>query len=308
MHGDGAHWPAHYPEIQAYRSWLHDDFDTATGSVKQAAAHARRRPTVLWYLMGFFPRALDARAIVHDYRGLSVGPAAAFKDHCKRHLNHRPHVRIFLNNKVQEILHFRDRVPFCHIDMGVPACVQTLRGQTKRFDFCYLGEISRERGSQRMLAAFVRRYGQRKTFALIGRCCAAIRHAFARHANLLFLGARPHTEALRLAAQSRVGVCYFPYHRPHRWQTPTKLLEYAALHLPIVANDSPANIHALRLYRINAYLTGVDVFATLPDQLELPSNRGVDATSWLWTSRLQQSGIKEHLLALSSCPAAVTRR
>jgi glycosyltransferase involved in cell wall biosynthesis len=229
------------PELAAYRRYF-----TAQGYACEALTadhldpHLTLPSTILWLFMGFYPHPYRAAWVVHDYRSLSTGHCPGIKDKLKRLLHPRPDLRVFLNAALRDTIGFRDGVPSTLLDMGVPGEIGQLRAPLPAlYDFVYVGELSRERESQRMLTRFLDRYGQRRSLLLIGPCEPAIRRRFAVHPRLYFTGRLPQEQVFGLIQRSTVGVCFVPDRRPYRLQTPTKLLEYAALGKPVIANDTP---------------------------------------------------------------------
>ena len=81
---------ANYPEIPAYKEYFADKYaikELQSGDLnpKNDCSHS-----VLWYLMGFYPKKINAAFIIHDYRSLSVGKYGWLKDKIKRNFNHKP--------------------------------------------------------------------------------------------------------------------------------------------------------------------------------------------------------------------------
>ena len=103
-------------------------------------------------------------------------------------------------------------------------------------------------------------------------------------------------EAYELMARSETGVCYLPARRPYRFQTPVKVLEYAALGLKVVVNDTESNVETLRRHGIAGLVMSGFKFPTRSEVRDLADNRGFDAEKIGWESLLARSGIVERLL------------
>jgi len=291
---------AAYPEIAAYRRFFADRFETAESRARdlKEPAHA-----VLWHMMGVYPRRWGGKTIIHDYRSLSVGRFSRQKDLLKRHLNARPTFRIFQNEAIRGAMGFRDDVPSFLLPMGVPESILALRGggeEAKAHDFCYIGAMSAERRTDLMIDSFLRRFGASKNFLLLGAPEPWLLEKYRVHSNVLFGGKRPQDEVFALLKQTRCAVNYFPNHFPHLLQTPTKLLEYAALGARVLSNEHPASREAAKLYGI-ASLWGPegDMFRDAPDDLSWADNGALDPAPFLWPAIIEKSGIARALAAAS---------
>src|SRR6266702_1781205 len=114
-----------------------------------------------------------------------------------------------------------------------------------------------------------------------------------------FLDRVPQADALRIVRRSEYAVCYFPYHRPHCFQTPTKLLEYAALGKKIICNDAPSNVLACAELDIRSLVTGPSIFDGLPpaSRIAVEDNDPRSLRGLEWTSVIERSGVLAHLEA-----------
>ncbi|AOJ67839.1 MULTISPECIES: glycosyltransferase [Burkholderia] len=299
---------ANYPEIAAYRDFLGQrGFDVHDGDASAYARFGDRSNCILWCIMGFYRSLPPARFVIHDYRSLSVGRLAAVKDALKRALNAKPDLRIFQNERMRGAMAFRDEIPSLLLPMGVPDWIFGIAnepaGEGPAGRFCYIGEMSRERGFHRVLAAYRDApRTARDTLVLVGEPEREIHETFGHIAGIQFVGRVPQRDALKIVQRSEYAVCYFPYHRPHCFQTPTKLLEYAALGKKIVCNDAPSNVDATRTLGIRSHVTGASIFDELLPLARLRVPRNEPAwMKWLgWTAMISQSGVTEHLDAIAS--------
>jgi glycosyltransferase involved in cell wall biosynthesis len=261
--------------------------------------------------MGCYRALPPARFMIHDYRSLSVGRLASIKDRVKRVLNVRPDLRIFQNERMRDAMAFRDGVRSLLLPMGVPDWIfepadadadTVATAKTASGRFCYIGEMSRERGFHKVLAAY--RDSQRDeadTLVLVGNPEPEIRAAFADTPGIRFVGRVPQRDALRIVRDSEYAVCFFPYHRPHCFQTPTKLLEYASLGKKIVCNDAPSNVRTAHELGIQCHVTGATIFdelfplsrirATSPDPAAMKSLE--------WGRVIERSGVLAYIDAVA---------
>ncbi|MBJ9967210.1 glycosyltransferase [Burkholderia seminalis] len=269
---------ANYPEIAAYRSRLgKHGFEVFDGDIDAYARFPDRDVCILWCIMGFYRSLPPARFVIHDYRSLSVGRLAAVKDGVKRVLNVRPDLRIFQNEQMRDAMAFRDGVRTLLLPMGVPdwifapadagsdrAAPGGAGAPMPSGRFCYIGEMSRERGFQKVLAAYRdARRDASDTLVLVGQPEPEIHAAFVDTPGIRFVGRVPQPDALRIVRGSEYAVCFFPYHRPHCFQTPTKLLEYASLGKKIICNDAPSNVRTAHELGIQCHFTGAAIFDEL---------------------------------------------
>jgi len=312
---------ANYPEIAAYGRRLRTHgFEVFDGDLDAYARFADRDVCILWCIMGFYRALPPARFVIHDYRSLSVGRLAAVKDRVKRVLNVRPDLRIFQNERMRDAMAFRDGVRTLLLPMGVPdwifdpvdagACVDVAAGgdvgagaaPTPAGRFCYIGEMSRERGFHNVLAAYRdARRDEADTLVLVGHPEPDIRAAFAGTPGIRFVGRVPQADALRIVRSSEYAVCFFPYHRPHCFQTPTKLLEYASLGKKIVCNDAPSNLRTANELGIQCHVTGAAIFDELFPLSRIRARRPDPAAmkSLEWGRVIERSGVLAYIDAVA---------
>jgi glycosyltransferase involved in cell wall biosynthesis len=294
---------ANYPEIAAYRDFLEKKhFEVYEGDVAAYASFPHHKECVLWCLMGLYRQLPPARFVIHDYRSLSVGRLASLKDGIKRTLNIRPDLRIFQNKRMRDAMKFRDGVPSLFLPMGVPDWIFGITDDASSDipsgRFCYIGEMSRERGFHKVLSAYrVARKETTDTLILVGKPEHEIFEAFKNTDGIEFVGRMPQVDALRIVRKSEFAICYFPYHRPHCYQTPTKLLEYAALGKKIICNDSPSNVLTAKELNIASHFTGRNVFdGLLPvSQINAGANDPQRLRGLEWTAVIAESGVLEHI-------------
>ncbi|WP_322026914.1 glycosyltransferase [Burkholderia sp. BCC1977] len=316
---------ANYPEIAAYGRRLRTHgFEVFDGDLEAYARFPDRDACILWCIMGFYRALPPARFVIHDYRSLSVGRLATVKDSVKRVLNVRPDLRIFQNERMRDAMAFRDGVRSLLLPMGVPdwifdpadvdADADRAAGgsagaeQTPSGRFCYIGEMSRERGFHKVLAAYRdARRDASDTLVLVGNPEPEIRAAFADTPGIRFVGRVPQPDALRIVRDSEYAVCFFPYHRPHCFQTPTKLLEYASLGKKIVCNDAPSNVRTAQELGIQCHVTGATIFDELFPLTRIRATRPdpVAMRSLEWGRVIERSGVLAYIDAAAGCGSGV---
>lgn len=289
---------AAYPDVRAYADYFGAAYDTTECTPREAANASRLDETICWHMMGFYPRRLPCAITVHDYRSLSVGHFRQLKDKSKRLLNARPNIQIFQNDAIRGTLGFPLTDHTIFLPMGVPKIFIEQRRLSVRplADFIYIGSMLPERRCELMLDSFVRRFGSSRTFDLYGPPNPELEARYAAHGSVRFHGLVAQERLPAILKGARVGVCYFPMHYPHVLQTPTKLMEYAAIGMQILANDHPQSRLTAKQYGLNCLWADMhDMFARLPDGLAWADNQAIDAEPMAWPSVIAASGIDQAL-------------
>lgn len=291
---------AAYPEIAAYRTFFAGRFVCEEIRPEEVETKSDLAQSVCWFIMGFHRMRPEAACVIHDYRSLSVGRLHALKDLMKRFLNAKPDIRIFQNREMQQAMPFDDEVPTLYLPMGVPPFVVQYRRKGADIrpvcDFCYIGAMSMERRSDLMIDSFLKRFGTDKLFHLYGSPEPALVARYRDCPNVVFCGSKSQEDVFAALQTTRVAVNYFPTHYPHRLQTPTKLLEYAALGLRILCNEQPQSRQVARDYDLSClWGPAHDMFRQVPETLAWPDNSAFDPAPLLWPAVIAKSGIKEAL-------------
>ena len=231
--------PSAMPELAAYAAYV-----AQLGWSSQIHANGASVPDdaqVVWWFCGRVP-AREAQRLarsfqIHEYASASVPPLAWLKDRLKRHIQPLPQYRVFQNTWVEQRLGFRDRTPYALRDMGVPEDFLAARDQDwpePTFDFVYLGEMSRLLG----LLPFLNTLAQhQRRLLLVGEVPERLRRALPPETG--YSGRVPQSEVPAQLRRARWGLNLLPDAEPYRHQTPTKVLEYCAVGLPVVSTDTP---------------------------------------------------------------------
>ncbi len=123
----------------------------------------------------------------------------------------------------------------------------------------YLGDVTRDRGVELAIAALARLPAP-PPLVVIGRCRPALaarleEQAAAGNVPLELAGYLPHRQALPRVAQARVALSPLLDLPNYRESLPTKILEYLAVGVPVVASDLPAT------RRLAGEVAGMRLFA-----------------------------------------------
>ncbi|MEO6388714.1 MAG: hypothetical protein ABIT16_03350 [Croceibacterium sp.] len=289
---------AAYPDVTAFRSYFQKDYLTLENSPEEVRAASDLDRAICWHIMGFYPRKLGSAISIHDYRSLSVGRLRRTKDLLKRWLNADPDLRLFQNDAMRRALGFPHDGRTFYLPMGVPQLFIDQRMSTpiKSTDFVYIGSLLPERRCELMLDSFVARFGNRRRIDLYGPPNPDLERRYRTSNTITFHGLIAQDRLPAILNAARVGVCYFPLHYPHLLQTPTKLMEYGALGMRILANEHPQSRLTAKTYGLNCEWGSTDdLFAHVPEDLMWPDNMGVDPGLMAWPAVIGASGVEPAL-------------
>jgi hypothetical protein len=291
---------ASYPEAAAIEKQFGGDYEVEVCTPSALVEAESLDASACWHMMGFYPRKPAAKLVIHDYRSLSVGRFRRIKDFCKRVFNARPDLIVFQNEEIRMALGFPKDSRTIILPMGVPDVFVDSRGPGHSVvtDFIYIGSMLDERRCELMIDSFLGRFGNEKLFQLYGPRNPALEARYSDQPNVQFCGTVPQVELVGVLKQARVGVAYFPNHFPHILQAPTKLMEYGAVGMRILANEQPQNRAAAKLYGIDClWGPAGDMFKDVPDELDWEDNQQLDASPMRWSSVFRDSGLHEILAA-----------
>ncbi|WP_207513177.1 glycosyltransferase [Longitalea luteola] len=193
---------------------------------------------VEWWMMGVdLTKPKEGIYKIHEYGSSSLPPWRWWKNWWKSFFNAQPDFRLFLNEYVQKAFNFHDHIPFGYRDMGVPEhWLQTDPFLHERdYDFVYTGDLSPIRRPEALLKCFSTGAMKGKTLLIIGRDYEHLQEAYASYRNIIFMGPLPHHLLDFYILRARFGINYTVDMEPFSHQTSVKLLEYAALGLPIIS-------------------------------------------------------------------------
>lgn len=285
---------AHMPELSAYPAVLSRLFE-----VKRVDDYfGDYADGMFWCFMGLYHRRNNAAFLVHDYRSLSTGTAGRLKDLIKKYRNPKPDLRVFLNESIESVMGFDDGIPSFCLDMGIPDSLLSYESDQQRnfrYRFGYIGEISKDRGLDKVLEAFCSSSYRKEDFVLIGRVEPGIEKEFNEFPNIHFLGTLPQEEVFRKLETVEFAVAPLPNRRPYIYQTATKLLEYAALGKKIIANRNPSMEKTASKYGIHCTWTEENIFSSYFDLDMASDNAEFDASTLSWDGLIERSGLMDFL-------------
>jgi glycosyltransferase involved in cell wall biosynthesis len=282
------------PEIQAYQAFLNQwNINTISVDSKEAK---KIRADVMWCIMGFMLAGRKDMITIHEYTSASAPPYAAMKNFLKTKLNAKPDFRLFLNEYVQQQLHFNDKVPSGFRDMGVDLSIfRPLPITQKIYDFIYVGNLHHTRGVSQLLQCFSTGALCDRSLLVLGRDYKKLAGAYAAYSNIHFAGPVQPPEVAAYINQSKFAVNYIPDIAPYNSQTSTKLLEYAACCVPIVTT-SYRWIKSFQLkYGGRYFFLQQDLSNFHWETVNNFDYAFPDLTPWQWEKQITNSGIMDFL-------------
>lgn len=283
---------AYLPEVKAYQEYFSVRGGFEVYDSKEVREFSLGDFDIFWHFMGLNFRKHDIFT-VHEYQSLSCGQLASLKDFIKRKCNSTPNLRVFQNEHIMEKLNFHDHVLFCFRDMGVHDRFFDQRGK-KEYDFVYLGNVSKERKTERLLRKFKTDLRDR-TLLVIGGVPPAVHKEYSSVPNILFTGSMDYYDVPKYAVRACYGINYVENRLPYSMQTATKVLEYCALGLPVITTSYPwvnwfERRHGARFYKVDENLENL-----LVRDIEAYPFRIPDVEVYRWRSVIERAGLYDVL-------------
>ena len=285
------------PELEAYINFFSDyGIDTEIAAPKWSG---EIKAEIEWTFMGTdFVKRNRGGLLIHEYASASLPRFRGVKDFLKARFNARPDFRIFLNEYVQKRFRFKDSIPFGFRDMGIPEALikmEPLPKRQKKYDFIYCGSVGRDRRMEEVFAAFAKPPLNNHSLLILSRDYAFYSKKYSNSPNILFQGPVKPSEVADYILDSRFCINYRPLIEPHLYQTPAKLLEYAACKTPILTTDSPWVREFCKRYGCHFYFLKEDLSNLHWDQICQFSYSYPDLSDWIWEKQIRRSGILEFL-------------
>ena len=289
---------AAYPEIAAYRDYFASEFEVLDGTLADYEVLSNKEETILWCIMGFYPSKLVSKAVIHDYRSLSVGRFSKLKDKVKKAKNAKPDIRIFQNDLIKKSMGFNDDIPYTYLPMGVPEWIYSLQADPNypKATFCYIGEITKERGMDKVIEAFIKNRNSSDSFILVGPPEKEILSKYKDSEGIILTGKVTQKEALIIVKNSDYCICRIPKKYPYDLQMPTKFMEYAAAQKIVICNDSPSNRLAMHYLSYPAIISGSEIFTKqLYEQLTKKTEQISLERDIRWDNAIKSSEIERFI-------------
>ena len=226
------------PEISAYKEY----FEAKNCAVEIVTPGERPNsiPDVEWRFPGLgCGRLFPDSVLVHDYPSPSVSRFGKARDAVKRLVNAKPDLRVFLDERGERRLGFRDGVPVLHRPMGVHQLFFDAAGKAhpfeeRPFDFVYVGKFA-GRSDAKEAILNLSRSPERWKILVVGISPDDEQPM----TGVTFQSPIPYAEVPKLLVLARYGLVLTQRCLPHNDQDSTKCLEYAAAGLKLIAFDGP---------------------------------------------------------------------
>lgn len=285
------------PEMAAYQRFF-KPYDVTCELVKRGERRKSNRQ-VDWFFMGsdLTPREPGVYKI-HEYLSASFPPARRWKNFIKSHINKRPDFRLFLSPYVKDSFYFTDNVPFGLRDMGIwPDSLQPpAKTIDKIYDFIYCGSVKPDIGIEKVLDCFMPGGSmEHRSILVLSRYFEPVEQRYAGTNNIHFKGPVAHDEVPAFIHQARFAISYKPDTIPHRFQTVTKLIEYAGCHVPVITSAIPWVRSFQEQYGGNFFYLEPDLSNFTWERVNAFAYAYPDLTEWTWERQIGQSGIVEFL-------------
>jgi glycosyltransferase involved in cell wall biosynthesis len=287
---------AFLPEIDAYSRFFSGYHITCESVNKNEVARVHR--DVEWWMMGTdFTKLKEGIFKIHEYCSSSMPPWRWWKNRGKSFFNAQPDFRLFLNEYVRKAFYFHDRIPFGYRDMGVPE--QWLQADPflyeREYDFVYTGDISPVREPELLLNCFSTGAMKNRTLLLIAKDYEHLQAAYAGFENIVFTGPFPYNKMDSNILKARFGINYMINKEPFNHQTSTKLLEYAALGLPVITTKYAWVEKFQQQYGGNFFYLEPDLSNFSWEQVHNFPFSKPDLQALTWENRIRNSGVLEFL-------------
>lgn len=222
---------AYLPEINAYQKYFNNKTNFYFYDSSILKDFKLEDFDVIWHFMGFDTHKTKIFT-VHEYASLSTDPFPKIKNFIKKQVNVKPDLRIFLNEYIKEGFDFKDNIPCCLRDMGVDESF-FVNEPNKKYDFVYIGEITKKRKIHVLLNKFKTDFKDFKIL-MLGKPEKDIYDEFKSSQNIYFTGKVNYYDVAKLAKEAMYGINFVPNIYPYNLQTSTKILEYCAMNLKII--------------------------------------------------------------------------
>lgn len=285
---------AFLPEVEAYTAFF------AEHGIQTTYWHpdecSRIKADLEWYFMGMARHRKKNTVTIHEYTSASLPPFRKWKDRLKRKMNVKPDYRLFLNEYVKQQFGFNDGIPCGYRDMGVPKSVPRQESSpAKEYDFIYTGSTDKKRNLEPLLQRFTRSDFKEHSLLILSRNYVRLAEQFRNFDNIRFMGPVVHEAVNTYIAKARFAINYLPDEEPFNQQTSTKLLEYAALQIPVISSDYAwvrkfQQKHGGHFFYLEKDLSNFSWENIVRYRYSFP-----DLKEWTWERQIRHSGVLDFL-------------
>jgi glycosyltransferase involved in cell wall biosynthesis len=251
---------------------------------------------VEWHFLGSHQQKdKKNRIIIHEYASASTGPFPKTKDFIKHWLNAKPDYRIFLNEYVKQRFDFKDNIPYGFRDMGIPSSFLDLKSPDKKYDFIYTGSVTPDRRIEKLIQCFTRKDLTNRSLLILSKDYDDLEKKFKPYSNIHFAGPVAHESVGEYILQSRFAINHIPDKEPFNHQTSVKLLEYLALHTPVISSEYEWVKRFQQQVGANIFFIDNDFSNFSWEKITNFNFSFPDLSQWTWEKQIRKSGILEFL-------------
>ncbi|MBO9201366.1 MULTISPECIES: glycosyltransferase family protein [Niastella] len=287
---------AFLPELDAYSRFFSGYHITCEVVDKNELGLMHRH--IEWWIMGAdLTKPKEGIFKIHEYCSSSVPPWRWWKNWWKSFFSAQPDFRLFLNEYVRKTINFHDKIPFGYRDMGVPEhwLLADPFLHEREYDFVYTGDMSPVREPELLLNCFSMGALKDKTLLLISQDYEQLQTVYGEYENIVFMGPLPYNSMETYILKARFGINYVPDKEPFNQQTSVRLLEYAALGLPIITTRYAWVERFQQQYGGNLFYLDPGFANFTWEQVNNFSYSKPTVESFTWEQRIRQSGVLEFL-------------
>jgi glycosyltransferase involved in cell wall biosynthesis len=252
---------------------------------------------VEWWMMGTdLTKPKEGIYKIHEYCSSSIPPWRRWKNKWKSFFNAQPDFRLFLNEYVRKAFDFHDRIPFGYRNMGVPEqwLTENFAGE-KEYDFVYTGDLSPIRQPERLLNCFSTGALKVRSLLIISTGYEGLQALYKDYHNIVFMGPLPYNSMDSYIQKARFGINYVVDTEPFNQQTSAKLLEYAALGLPVITTRYAWMERFQQHYGGDYFYLEQNFENFTWENVTGFSYSSPDLSNWTWERQIQTCGVLEFL-------------
>src|SRR5579871_6817623 len=285
---------AFLPEIDAYQNF----FPTYNIETIVCKTDDIINADVEWHFMGTDKTKKKNSVIkIHEYTSASVPPLIHLKNLSKKILNAKPDYRLFLNEYVKNKFSFKDDIPFGFRDMGISDSFLHFENSPikKEYDFVYAESVNAGRQIDKLIEIFTRRNVEKKSLLIISKDYHELQSKFSQFDNIHFIGPIAHNEMPSQISKAKFAINFIVDEEPFNEQTSTKLLEYAAMRIPIVTTDYKWVRNFQKEHGSNFFYLKEDFSNFVFEYVSGFDYSFPDLKNWRWENQIRKSGVVEFL-------------
>ncbi len=287
---------AFLPEIDAYQKFF-STFNVKTIVIKPDEIH-QMNADVEWHFMGIDKSEKKEDSIkIHEYTSASISPFGQLKNFSKKILNVKPDYRLFLNEYVQDKFGFDDEIPSGFREMGIANSFLNFDNNKskKEYDFIYAGSVNAERKIDGLIERFATKYLSDHSLLILSKDYDDLKNKFKQFDNIHFTGPIAHDEMPAHISKAKFAINFMVDKEPFNQQTSTKLLEYAALKMPIITTDYNWIRNFQKENGGDFYYLQKNLSNLTWEKISQFNYSFPDLKEWTWEKQIRKSGVLEFL-------------